>query len=465
MKLKFALPLLAALVAAACSEPAVPEVPDPVATPQPAETLRIDPSVRDLTDADATLVARRFARSFARPGRQVAATRSGAPEVIADADGNPFAYVVNFDEGGFCIVGASKDNYPVLAYDEHNTLTVEGNPSGIAEWIDWTVEAARCRTDEEQAAIALAWTDFEALPAAASSGYDDPARYAAFNAMMGSFDPLASSAFPLQFLLDEQGSQTHVPDDILRNARILADQKGCPYQYFIIERINRSEYFGPYIHTSWGQYDHNSLVIAEHPNCPTGCTAVAAGQIMNYYRYPEKYWNGESNLDQLLYDLGVSFNINYHPFDSGAEPAKMIAGLQTDFNYSVTQEAYTAQKMQVHLSDQEKPAMVGGFPPLSNAGHIWICDGYKNTVDTEYRMYYQVSKNGNWGYETNGVFYVSNSAGPVVSTPGAFFHTNWGWGGTGDGWYKYDEVLKGEIDGSSYDYSRNPQLITMRPNR
>lgn len=462
---KSGLLLLFGLAAAACSDPIAPEA-EPAALPLPdaAQELRIDPTVQELSEADATVVAERFARGWADGGKQAVATRSGSLETIADTDGAPFAYVVNFDGGGFCIVGATKENYPVLAYDERNALTIDGNRSGIADWIDYTVEAAKYRTAEEAAAIARQWADYEALPAATRAADDDPARNAAFNEKMGSISFSGNSAFPLQFLLDNPTSG-HVPDDILSNARILADQKNCPYQYFIIERINRSVTTGPYITTSWGQQDYNSLVIAKYPGCPTGCAAVAAGQIMNYYHYPEKYWNGQSSLDQLIYDLGVSFKIDYKPQVSGAYPADIISGLQTDFNYSVTQEGYTADKMRSYLSDREKPAMIGGLNPAFMGGHIWICDGYKNIVNTEYRMYYQVAQNGGWTYETNGIYYLSNSVSPVTVVPGEFMHMNWGWDGTGNGWYKFNEILKGSIDNISYDYSMDPNMITMYPNR
>lgn len=457
--------LLFGLAATACSDPIVPEA-GPAAQPLPdaAQELRIDPAARELSEADATVVAERFARGWAEGGRRAVATRSGHLETIADTDGAPFAYVVNFDGGGFCIVGATKENYPVLAYDERSALTIGSNGSGIADWIDYTVEAAKYRTAEEAAAIARQWADYEALPVTPASYYDDPVRFAVFNDMINSFDPMTSAVFPLQFLLDNPSSD-HVPDDILRNARILADQKSCPYQYFIVERINRSVTTGPYITTSWGQQDYNSLIIANYGNCPTGCPAVAAGQIMNYYRYPEKYWNGQSSLDQLIYDLGISFNMKYNLNGSGASPANIVSGLQVDFNYSVTIEGYTTDKMRSYLSDKRKPAMIGGTTPMTRWGHIWICDGYRNIVNTEYRMYYQVSKNGEWVYETNGIYYLSNSVGPVTIIPGEYLHMNWGWDGNGNGWYKFGETLKGSIDNISYDYSMDPNMITMYPNR
>lgn len=450
--------LLFGLAAAACSDPIVPEA-GPAAQPLPdaAQELRIDPTIRELSEADATVVAERFARGWAEGGRRAVATRSGHLETIADTDGAPFAYVVNFDGGGFCIVGATKENYPVLAYDERSSLTIGGNGSGIADWIDYTVEAAKYRTAEEAAAIARQWADYEALPVTQASYYDDPVRFAVFNDMINSFDPMTSAVFPLQFLLDNPSSD-HVPDDILRNARTLADQKSCPYRYFIIERINKviTTHFGPLLQTQWGQWHHNSLVIAEHPDCPTGCAAVAAAQIMNYYRKPEKYWNGEKTLDNLLYDLGKSFKIEYKRTGSGAERSDVIKGLNNDFDYIATEHIYS----RVNMTTVRMPLWISAKDKLSGDRHSWICDGVQHQEQWyEYRMYYMVSKNGTYSYETDGITYLSNPSEPVAALA-PYLHMNWGWRGTGDGWFRNFKVT---TEKDSYDFSEEMYAIIVYP--
>lgn len=463
---KSGLLLLLGLAAAACSEQVVPEA-GPAALPLPdaAQELRIDPTVRELSETDAAIVAERFARQWADGGKQAVATRSGSLETIADTDGAPFAYVVNFDGGGFCIVGATKENYPVLAYDERNALTIDGNCSGIADWIDYTVEAAKYRTTEEAAAIARQWADYEALPAATRAADDDPARNAAFNEKMGSISFSGNSAFPLQFLLDNLTSG-HVPDDILRNARILADQKSCPYQYFIIERVDRTLIVGPLIRTAWGQWMYNSLIIKEHPNCPTGCTAVAAGQVMNFHQYPERYWSENSCLDQLLYDLGKSFRMTYTPNTSSAFEDEVIDGLQRDFGYSTEWVTYTPSKMQNHLTVDQTPAMISGSTSQSQR-HMWVCDGYKKqAAHYEYRMYFQVSKNGNWDYDTNNIFYTSNMTGAVpVLDSDPYLHMNWGTAGNGNGWYLFNDVQYETPTGNTFDFKYDMCMITMAPTK
>lgn len=459
---KSGLLLLFGLAAAACSEQVVPEA-GPAALPQPdaAQELRIDPTVRELSEADVAIVAERFARQWADGGKRAVATRSGNLETIADTDGAPFAYVVNFDGGDFCIVGATKESYPVLAYDEHNALTIDGNCSGIAAWIDYTVEAAKYRTAEEAAAIARQWADYEALPAATRATDDDPARNAAFNEKMGSISFSGNSAFPLQFLLDNPSS-SHVPDDILRNARILADQKSCPYQYFIIERVNRSTdvHIGPLLETAWDQASYNRLILFEHIGCPTGCAAVAAGQVMNYYQYPDKYWNGQSSLDQLIYDLGVSFKMQYTPKESYATPENIEIGLKKDFNYIVSQSNYNFSSLGNHIASHHEPALVGGTDKTSGDGPMWVCDGYQRYDEYyEYCMHYMIKTGDHYHYGTNGIFYVSSIPGTIIRSP--YLHMNWGWfGGNGNGWFLNLNV---ESPSGPRDYSTKTRIFFLSP--
>lgn len=177
---------------------------------------------------------------------------------------------------------------------------------------------------------------------------------------------------------------------------------------------------------------------------------------MNYYRKPEKYWNGEKTLDNLLYDLGKSFKIEYKRTGSGAERSDVIKGLNNDFDYIATEHIYS----RVNMTTVRMPLWISAKDKLSGDRHSWICDGVQHQEQWyEYRMYYMVSKNGTYSYETDGITYLSNPSEPVaVLAP--YLHMNWGWRGTGDGWFRNFKVT---TEKDSYDFSEEMYAIIVYP--
>ncbi|MDU1890075.1 MAG: Spi family protease inhibitor [Dysgonomonas sp.] len=85
-----------------------------------------------LSDKDAALVAQSFIANISKK------TKNALPEdktiadvsAIDDAAGNPVAYVVNFEEGGFCIISATKENYPIQAYSDEGSF----DPNALITW-------------------------------------------------------------------------------------------------------------------------------------------------------------------------------------------------------------------------------------------------------------------------------------------------------------------------------------------
>ena len=196
-------------------------------------------------------------------------------------------------------------------------------------------------------------------------------------------------------------------------------------------------------------------------HCPTGtvtgCVATAMAQLMKYYEWPKPYgigthsyihstyglqsadfyqtaydWdnmkdyygNGYTSTEAeavatLLYHCGVSVNMKYGN-SSSALASDIPHALINYFNYSRTAEyrrrypsdstAYWIADMKAEL-DAGRPMEYDG---IGNAGgHSFICDGYR-TDD--------------------------------------YFHFNWGWGGTQNGYYALSNC-------SSYGFNSNHAII------
>jgi hypothetical protein len=198
----------------------------------------------------------------------------------------------------------------------------------------------------------------------------------------------------------------------------------------------------PLIQTQWDQgCFYNSLCPSdkESPYCghvPTGCTITAMAQIMKYWNYPTKgtgshsyshptygnlsadfgsttyQWSQMPNIvtsqndavATLMYHCGVSLDAEYGPSATSAwDPRDELVQY---FNYSsnamlVNREGFTTSKwIQLLKSelDLQHPIWYTGGDSL--VAHSFICDGYQ---DADYFHF-----NWGWSGSSDGYFYIGN---------------------------------------------------------
>ncbi len=201
----------------------------------------------------------------------------------------------------------------------------------------------------------------------------------------------------------------------------------------IVSRISGVE---PLLKTKWGQdCYYNELCPADaQGSCGrtwVGCTATAMAQIMKYWNYPSN-GIGSSNLESkygmlfadfgstnyrwsqmpdylissnsevatLLFHCGVAASIWYCIGGSGAYLADAANGLKRNFSYSNNlREVQRGANVEDWIAllklelDSHRPILYAGS---GSVGHAFVCDGYQNEN---------------------------------------YFHFNWGWGGTADGYF------------------------------
>jgi len=196
----------------------------------------------------------------------------------------------------------------------------------------------------------------------------------------------------------------------------------------------------PLIVTSWDQgiyYNEMCPSDAGGPggHCLTGCVPTCMGQIANYFRFPqtgvgsysydggpydtltanfgESYYNWNEMPSrvstnslataQLLFHFGVSCDLVYGPDGSGMYNHKAAYALRTYFKYSPDTEYLYRDSTNLnwdsviiaHL-DQKIPMYYAGWSVPNLYGHAFVCDGYQE---------------------------------------GQYFHFNWGWSGSNDGYF------------------------------
>lgn len=225
----------------------------------------------------------------------------------------------------------------------------------------------------------------------------------------------------------------------------------------------------PLLTTKWNQRapynDLCPLYDNKDSRCVSGCVAAAMAQVMRYHNCPVKGSGSHSYLwlcketPELSKILSASFDITYDwanmlpSYSSGYTKAQGAAvatlmyhcGVSIDMGYGATSGAQTKNVMFAlrdyfgydsntqrickdmypmdslcaivrHELDNARPVIADGYNEES--GHAFVCDGYDAL---------------------------------------GYFHFNWGWGGSSDGYYLLSALNPGSqgVGGSSHGYNKN----------
>ena len=262
------------------------------------------------------------------------------------------------------------------------------------------------------------------------------------------------------------GWMNHYKEQInyIRQNNIIADKKikqlWTKYSTKpFLSKAGQPKDVSPLLTTTWNQGTYyNQLCPADaggqDGHVWTGCVATAMAQVMKFWNYPDygsdnhtyNHWNyGLQTADfantfynwaampnalssyntpvaTLMYHCGVSVDMDYSTSGSGAYSSSAASALKRFFDFSYT--LYLASKngnVDTVWRDLIKGELDLGHPlyysgnPSSGGGHAWVCDGYQG-ID--------------------------------------YFHMNWGWGGSDNGYFYLDDLTPG-----SYDFTYNQQAI------
>lgn len=312
---------------------------------------------------------------------------------IVRAENEVVYYVFNFRPKGFVVVAATDAVMPVLGYSFTGSYTEENQPDNFAGWMDH---------------------------------YKVQILYAIRNDLTGEY--------------------------VIKNLweRMLTEDPGT------LQPLKDQRNVEPMLNSTWNQgYPYNALCPEDPagPNgrCYAGCVATAMGQVMYYYRWPDtgtgsytyqhpEYgtisadfgsttykWDDMVNqttmpnfaIAELLFHLGVSVDMDYGPDGSGMWNHKAAYSLRTYFKYSPkTQYVFRDSpsmdwdSLVVAHIDRFMPCYYAGWADYTyTSGHAFVVDGYQ----------------------------------------GDYFHMNWGWSGSFDGYFLLDNLTPG---GSNFNYAQ-----------
>jgi hypothetical protein len=310
-------------------------------------------------------------------------------EVIAE--GNiPYLYVFNFDEG-FAIISAEKYEHPILAFSSHGEFISKDAPDGIILWIETTKE---------------------------------------------NIDKIRAGEFDTEALTKSEWNLARKQVSSSAATREAPIDPGC-------QESSTTTTVGPLMATTWNQgcgYNTYCPLVTSGGACGrawTGCVATAMAQVMRYWQRPAALYNwstmpntfGSTEVARLMSDAGTSVGMNYGGDASGAKHENIPGALKNTFGYtSATNIDYGLSSYSTVESNisARRPVILSGYNVKKTSwlglsvsyeeGHEWVCDGYRRY------SYTYCNEDGSFG---GGGSYL-------------YFHMNWGWGGSSDGWFGFD---------------------------
>jgi len=194
----------------------------------------------------------------------------------------------------------------------------------------------------------------------------------------------------------------------------------------------------PLLTTEWSQWaPYNNLC---PPGCPSGCVPTAVAQIMKYWRWPdvtrEKVLGEDFSGHTYDWDNMID---NYETTGYTTKQAEAVAHLMADVGKALG----TAYGPEGSGTGTDFMPLVYNFKyHKGNAYHENLIEVMKAELDENRPMLYSaVSKFGRNGHELVVDGYTSND----------YFHYNYGWGGSYDGFYKSTLI---------YEFSVGPSVVT-----
>ncbi|PKP47972.1 MAG: hypothetical protein CVT94_09825 [Bacteroidetes bacterium HGW-Bacteroidetes-11] len=301
------------------------------------------------------------------------------------------AHAFSFEGGGYVLVAESEKTFPVLGYSMKGKFEAGQEPESLNAWL----------------------------------------RY--FGRQIESVQGATETASEIQ-TIRERYNQPVLPANIRNNRTV-----------------------EPMLRTTWDQGNYYNGMCPPDPagpggKCWAGCVATAVGQLMFYHRWPEQgtgeysythpvygeqyanfgeatyNWNGmetslnspNSHIAQLLYHLGISFDMDYGPNGSGMWNHSAANSMRNFFKYGAqTQYIFRDtttmnwDSILVANLDARKPLYYAGWEGVGSPnGHAFVCDGY---------------------------------------APDNFYHFNWGWGSSFDGYFLLSALTPG---GNNFNFAQ-----------
>lgn len=430
------------MMAAACSD-ALEERPaggivDETALGVPSEST--DPAAVTMTEIG-NIAAEIFGTSRSR-----SAQHGYTIGEIRDAEGNPSIYVLNRPNGGgFVLVSATKDYYPVLGYSDKGNFDIGGIESigGLEEWKDCIVgniaEAAYQPADTLRKYRSM-WhryedNRFEIKKADATRSISNSELTELQNIMMDSIMSWGTSVKIHNVTENIFGNTTEYENFLNLLQGVIAPEYMEYWEDLSVwvERTTRTHIkVDNFVMSTWNQspgYNECFPLLKNGELAYAGCGPVAAGQVMRYFEHPATLdWDAmplnypTRTTSQLLRDIADRSDAEYEE-DGTTTKLENIAKTLKSYGYSVSHPSSPSPI--IANCEDKKPIITRGNKPNTDIGHAWIISGIDYTTDYHrYELWTFMLPNK---FEKFPQDYLPNYYRTDLQ------YMNWGWGGIQNG--------------------------------
>ena len=370
---------------------------------------------------------------------------------IKDKNNFPALYIVNYTNNqGFSIVSATKNYHPILAWSDKGYL----NPTLIPQSLEFyisdflkNVEHLRNAPYDSIWQYRQEWGKYEkgelnriesrSLPVETQRFIENKIAewmnegYEVASIVTNAFG-LSSADYNNALIRAEMSMR----DDYMETSYILRK----------IGDVVTNAYIPQMITTQWGQYYPYNAVVASYygESSVVGCPVVAASQIMKYHQKPQNYsWNTMPNvanysdyvaISQMMHNVGIGIKSNYFTAGSGATAYEVKTYLNSVGYTNARVVSHNESVVQAQLK-ANRPVYMRGTTSINATGasnhdnHAWVCDGLQDyTTRTVYRL---MTLDYQEPLAYNSIELLSE--GELATK---YYHMNWGYNGTCDGWFR-----------------------------
>ena len=333
--------------------------------------------------------------------------------------------------------------YPIYAFSESGEFTGESSGMGLDVLVSEyrTMAGESSNSKDSLMKYKVYWSDYEEiLPLPATKATVSPDYYDVLDPYLAEW---FRDGYTVCYLYDKP---EEMPDDMYASFCEYAEMgmgnlPGYPYMQCCIityKTYPESDKKEPLLSTKWNQ--RSPFNSSDPRGRYLGCTTIAAGQIMRYHKFPQLYpgtglvidWDSmpdnTSNtvLSDFLYRLRTDIGVD----DGGGATIDDVKRAMTAYRYSCEIISHNVSSVRSRLLDGN-PVYMRGTDPATGDGHAWVCDGFYNSASiTEYNLYVLE-------FKSQGVpFRMALHDTKRIYSPGLlFYHMNWGWGGSHNGYF------------------------------
>lgn len=424
-------------------------------------------------------IARQYLAEIPGADSRAAANRViESVNAICDSSGQAEQYVVNFtNDGGFVVLSASKDYFPVIAFSETGRYDMTlGNTlysnELLREHLPIMQHSAGLEQDVKRE-IASQWTSLTAKKERVSLQVESRA-YEDYGRPQAYYDSLQkwSRAQNVEMFrwVDYIQTQEYQNMSDQEKGQIIAKlhEYGNGNELFgfnsvivLREEVKRGESV-IYMKTEWNQQGNfNTLVPNDYP---LGCTTIAAGQIMRFHEYPSDIpWlkmdntYGNDYSASFLYDLALDLKVEFKKDGSSGDVKDVVTAFR-NYGYSADLRDHDKSNYSSYIS-AGLPVFMSGIKSgiFSTKGHAWVCDG-KDWGDSYLSIRIMSLDYSDYQYGIANQMYECWSKYELTGLNAMRYHMNWGWGGPNNGFY-LDSNIKVTVNGEERNYSKSRKDI------